>query len=248
MDRSHPRFESLLKREKLVEGFSKGLVVPEGLIAQGRGEAFDYLLGERTTESAESAERAAAAALLLAKKPVISVNGNLAALAKSEVVALARASGATLEVNLFHWSQRRAKAIRVALEMEGAEGVLAEDPDSQLEGVAHDRGRCHSKGIFAADVVVIPLEDGDRASALVGMGKTVISIDLNPISRTSRVANISIVDEVTRAFSNMTKFVEELSGDSEKARRTIESYDNPGTLSEVFSTIMERLKELSLRR
>lgn len=233
------------RREKLVEGFRNGLVVPEGLIAQGRGEAFDYLLGEKTTDLAESAEKAAAAALLLARKAVISVNGNLAALAASEVVSLAGASGATIEVNLFHWSESRVKAIRVALEAESAKGVLAENPDRQLDGVAHDRGRCHSRGIFGADVVIIPLEDGDRASALAEMGKTVISIDLNPLSRTSRAAKISIIDEVTRALPNITKFVEELSGDSESARKTIESYDNSRTVSKVFSVILERLKSLS---
>ena len=52
---SHPRLKSLLVREKLVNGFLRGLVAAEGLIAHGRGEAFDYLLGERTTESAHVA-------------------------------------------------------------------------------------------------------------------------------------------------------------------------------------------------
>ena len=45
--RSHPRAKSLLIRKKLVEGFDNGLVAKEGLLAQGRGEAFDYLLGEK---------------------------------------------------------------------------------------------------------------------------------------------------------------------------------------------------------
>ena len=44
--RSHPRYQSLLNREKLVKGFNIGLVAKEGLLAHGRGEAFDYLLGE----------------------------------------------------------------------------------------------------------------------------------------------------------------------------------------------------------
>ncbi len=45
--KSHPRAKSLLIREKLVSGFDNGLVAKEGLLAQGRGEAFDYLLGEK---------------------------------------------------------------------------------------------------------------------------------------------------------------------------------------------------------
>jgi 4-phosphopantoate--beta-alanine ligase len=46
--KSHPRAKSLLIREKLVSGFDSGLVAKEGLLAQGRGEAFYYLLGEKT--------------------------------------------------------------------------------------------------------------------------------------------------------------------------------------------------------
>ena len=49
---NHPRAKSLHIRELLVAGFKDGLVVPEGLIAHGRGEAFDYLLGEHTSEAA----------------------------------------------------------------------------------------------------------------------------------------------------------------------------------------------------
>ena len=63
---NHPRRESLLIRERLVEGFREGYVAPQGLIAQGRGECFDYLIGEVTTEEAWEAERAAVAAMLLA--------------------------------------------------------------------------------------------------------------------------------------------------------------------------------------
>jgi 4-phosphopantoate--beta-alanine ligase len=49
-------------------------------------------------------------------------------------------------------------------------------------------------------VVLIPLEDGDRAQALEDEGKKIISIDLNPLSRTSQVASVSIVDNVVRAI------------------------------------------------
>src|SRR2546426_7296798 len=59
--RSHPRYTSLMTREKLVRAWKAGIVVPEGLIAHGRGEAFDYLLGEETSAPALVAEKAAAA-------------------------------------------------------------------------------------------------------------------------------------------------------------------------------------------
>src|SRR3989442_394321 len=52
--RSHPRYGSLVTREKLVTAWKAGIVVPEGLIAHGRGEAIDYLLGEEASARAAS--------------------------------------------------------------------------------------------------------------------------------------------------------------------------------------------------
>jgi len=245
LDPSHPRYDSLRKREKIVEGYRAGLIVPQGLIAHGRGEMFDYLLGETTLPPALRAERAAAAVMLLAKKPVISVNGNLAALCPEAVVRLADTARARIEVNLFHRSDERAKLIREWLESCGAKDVLAENPDAFLDRVDHERGRCHSEGILSSDVVLIPLEDGDRASALVKMGKSVISIDLNPLSRTSLCATISIVDEVTRAVPSIARFVEELRNDRATASGTIESYDNDQTLRSIYELIIERLGNLT---
>ena len=87
----HPRYRSLVTRERLARCAKRGIVAWEGLTAHGRGEAFDYLIGERTTESALLAERTAAALLLKADRPVISVNGNTAALASREIAALQEA-------------------------------------------------------------------------------------------------------------------------------------------------------------
>src|ERR1044072_9417261 len=98
----HPRAQSLRIREKLVDGFRRNLVVAEGLIAHGRGEAFDYLIGERTMPVARQAVRAAAAVLLLSKNPVLYVNGNAAALVPEEIVELSEITGAAIEVNLFY--------------------------------------------------------------------------------------------------------------------------------------------------
>jgi len=244
-DSSHPRYLSLRERELLVAGFRAGLVVPEGLIAHGRGEMFDYLFGEETLPPALRAEQAAAAALVLAEKPVISINGNTAALCAEEAVRLAEATGACIEVNLFHWSDARAKLIREVLESKGATEVLAEDPDSVLEGVHHERGRCHSEGIFSADTVLVPLEDGDRASALAEMGKTVISIDLNPLSRTTLFSSISIVDELTRAMPNLVRFSKELGAEQSRALNIARSFDNATSLREIFKLIGERFGQLA---
>ena len=62
----HPRYKSLMTRERLAAMVEKGLVTPTGLISHGRGEAYDYLMGEKSTEAALNAERAAAAFLLRA--------------------------------------------------------------------------------------------------------------------------------------------------------------------------------------
>ena len=47
-DESHPRYNSLLSRHKLEIAASKGMLADSAMIAfVGRGEAFDYLLGEK---------------------------------------------------------------------------------------------------------------------------------------------------------------------------------------------------------
>ena len=87
--KDHPRYESLKLREKIVDAYNQGILAESGMIAHGRGEAFDYLLGEETTSNAKKAVQAAAAVLILAKNPVISVNGNTTALVPNEIVKLA---------------------------------------------------------------------------------------------------------------------------------------------------------------
>ncbi|MEM0089589.1 MAG: phosphopantothenate/pantothenate synthetase family protein, partial [Archaeoglobaceae archaeon] len=86
--KDHPRYESLVTREKLVEGVKLGITAIQGLIAHGRGEAFDYILGEKSNEFALKAEKVATATLLLAKHPVISVNGNTAVLVAESIKEL----------------------------------------------------------------------------------------------------------------------------------------------------------------
>ncbi len=246
--RSHPRYYSLMLREKLVEGFRNGVVIPEGLIAHGRGECFDYLIGEVSIEPALKAERAAAAALLLAKHPVISVNGNTAALAADEVVKLARDVGAKIEVNLFYRTVERAAKIRDLLLKASAREVLGvEDASAVIPELESERRRVSPEGILKADVVLVPLEDGDRTEALRKLGKTVIAVDLNPLSRTSRAATITIVDNVVRALPRIRAFSKELKGlrDEEK-KKILDGYDNDAVLRETLEVITGRLKSLAM--
>ncbi len=242
--KSHPRYESLRRREKLVKAWRADVVVPEGLIAHGRGEAFDYLFGEETSAPALVAEKAAAACLLRAKHPVISVNGNVAALEAREIVRLAKAIPARIEINLFHRTDERVRRILRILERAGADQVLGMRPDARIPGLDSKRALSCRQGIFGADVVLVPLEDGDRAEALLRMGKTVISVDLNPFSRTSRNASVPIVDELGRALRQVRMFVNELRRDPHEATRIARAYDRFGNLRAVYSFLNWRLRNL----
>ena len=204
---SHPRYASLVTRERIVAGVERGITSVHGLIAQGRGEAFDYLIGETTHPFAETAIEAAAALLLRARHPVVSVNGNVAALAAREVVLLATLVGAAVEVNIFHSSKARERAIRGALEEAGATRVLMPSRSTTLPGLNHNRKFIHAEGIAKADVVFVPLEDGDRCQALRAAGKDVITVDLNPLSRTARTATVTIVDNLVRCLPRLNERV-----------------------------------------
>jgi len=233
----HPRYRSLVTRERLAECARKGIVAMEGLTAHGRGEAFDYLLGERTTESAHLAEQTAAAMLMSARHPVISVNGNTAALAAPEIAALQRACGALVEVNLFHRTEERIALIEDLLRDAGAAVYSGEA--ERLLPLSHDRAWCRREGMFSADVVLVPLEDGDRCEALVSMGKTVIAVDLNPLSRTAQRATLTIVDELTRALPAISRACRELPPADRE--RLISSADNHYLLSEAIREMTTRL-------
>lgn len=228
----HPRHASLLTRHRIEAGVELGITSRQGLIAQGRGEAFDYLLGERTIPSADEAERAAAAQLLLAEHPVLSVNGNVAALVPGEMVELAEATGADLEVNLFNRTEERMRAIADHLRKHGAEEVKGLAANERIPGLSHERGKVDADGIHDADVVLVPLEDGDRAEALAAMGKTEIVVDLNPRSRSARSAAIPIVDNIIRAVPNVTRHARELAdADQEELREIVESFDREAALA-----------------
>ncbi len=231
-----------MTRERLVQGYRDGLVVLEGLLAHGRGEAFDYILGERTPPPAERAAAVAASHLLRARRPVLSVNGNTAVLAGEPMVELSAAIPAALEVNLFHRSEERVERIIRHLEGFGAKGVLGRNPDAHIPGLESERGLCAREGIYSADVVLVPLEDGDRTERLAAMDKVVLAVDLNPLSRTSRAASVSIVDEISRATANLLRAATKLRGKPEDLRRLADGFDNSANLKAVIGCIRDYLE------
>ncbi|MDK2893100.1 4-phosphopantoate--beta-alanine ligase [Methanohalophilus sp.] len=241
----HPRYLSLLTRERIVEGVKVGITSMQGLIAQGRGECFDYLLGEKTHQFATESERVAAAMLILAEHPIISVNGNTAALVPEQMIRLSEIVSASLEVNLFHRTDERVNRIIDHLMNNGASEVLGGKGDANLP-LSHARGIVDKNGIFSADVVLVPLEDGDRCETLVGMGKKVITIDLNPLSRTSRTATVSIVDNVVRALDVIADAALGMQDwDREQLVKLVESYDNKVNLKMSLDAINENLRNMA---
>jgi 4-phosphopantoate--beta-alanine ligase len=208
-------------------------------MAHGRGEAFDYLLGEKTSKYAQNAIHAAAFLLVTASYPVISVNGNVAALCPKEIVKLAGIVNAKIEVNLFYANEKRKKNIVNVLRKAGAKEILGVDSKSsrRISGLDSARRIVDKNGIYKADVVVVPLEDGDRTIALKKAGKKVITFDLNPLSRTAKTADITIVDNVVRAINRLI-----LECKSKKIQKT--PFNNKKNLA---ASVLEIKKNLSRR-
>ena len=242
--KNHPRAKSLHIREKLVEGYKSGLVVEEGLLAHGRGEMFDYLIGEKTSKNALQAIKAAALALVLARSPVISVNGNFAALCPKEIVQLAKTVNAKIEINLFYANQKRKKAISLVLKKNGAKNILGLNAKNSTKIPKLDSARriVDKNGIFSADVVLVPLEDGDRTIALKKFGKKVITFDLNPLSRTAQTADITIVDNVIRGMKILIETSKKL---VKKKDLKQEKFDNKKNLSQTIVAMKKNLRRLA---
>ena len=239
---SHPRAKSLRLRERLVEGLHKGVVTESGLVAHGRGEALDYLLGEQTHPFAERAIAAASALLTLASHPVITLNGNVAALIGPELGPFAaNHPHLVFEVNIFHYTAQRAQCILAHLHELGMDRALqfaSAAVPAVLPGLDSQRRFMHPDGVGRADVVLIPLEDGDRCQALVASGRKVIAIDLNPLSRTAVFAHITIVDELTRVLRTLDRrLLADRTVPRTDLERRLAEYDNEVTLREAITAI-----------
>jgi len=224
--KDHPRSASLNERHKIIEGMHKKIVAEAGLIAHGRGEAFDYLIGEETHDFAIEAIEAATAELYLAKKPVLSVNGNVTVLCPQEMVEFSNLSRIPLEINLFYRKPGRVEAIKQYLDEYNPHLLLGIDPNyfDESEEISSQRRFVDLRGIGQADVVFVPLEDDDRTEGLVNEGKRVITVDLNPLSRTAQKAHITIVDNIVRVFPKMIESYKNMN--EEKATKILNGYDN----------------------
>ena len=244
--KTHPRYESLLLREKITDCLKEGIISETGIAAHGRGEAFDYFLGEKTTREADKAIKAAAELLCKAKNPVVSVNGNIACLVPKEVVELSEIVPLKIEINLFYRTYEREIKIKKRLEKYGARNILGvgNNANESIPGLDSLRGKVSREGIFSSDVVIVPLEDGDRALALKKMGKRVIAIDLNPLSRTSLCSDITIVDNVIRA---MPKLIEEMKKFKEKRIEENLEFENRENLKKSIKIMKKNLSNWEVK-
>ena len=211
-DPSHPRYQSLMMRKKVSDAGAKGMLAESAMIAHGRGEAFDYLLSEQTIDSAFAATKEVAARLVKAKKPVLSLNGNAIALAAREFLLIASQLGCPIEINIFYRTPQRMGALLAHLKLLNTNldldvEILGGVPDARIPGLEGPRAACQQKGFFEADTILVPLEDGDRCEALIAMGKEVLVIDLNPLSRSARTGTVAVVDEVTRVAKNLVQLI-----------------------------------------
>jgi len=84
-----------------------------------------------------------------------------------------------------------------------------------------------------------------RTEALVKMGKKVIAIDLNPLSRTAKSAHITVVDNIVRALPIIIHNAKELSSCSrEELKAILEQFDNRANLDASEMLIRHGLREV----
>jgi 4-phosphopantoate--beta-alanine ligase len=250
---SHPRKKSLLSRQKIVDATKNGLLADSAMIAHGRGEAFDYLLGEKTSNSARLAIKESASRLIESDNPVISVNGNTAVLAGKSLIRVAAVLNCPIEVNIYYRTEERISKLNSFLEKQKeivsqeknpdnwigdwnsavkSVKILGKEGDGRIQGLEGPRSICSSQGIEKADVILVPLEDGDRCEALVNLGKQVLVVDLNPLSRTAKMATITIVDEISRAAELLLEYA--INKEEKSAK-----WNNQGILNDALKIIAE---------
>ncbi|KZX15545.1 4-phosphopantoate--beta-alanine ligase [Methanobrevibacter curvatus] len=243
--KNHPRYNSLIEREKIKDAMKKSYLAESGMIAHGRGEAFDYLIEEKTSKTAEMAIKASLAMLLLSENPVISINGNSTALAIDQIIELSKKINAKVELNLFYRTDKRVKIIKELFEKKGFNKLLGTDPYNlkYINGLESPRATASKEGIYSADTILVMLEDGDRTEILAQNGKFIIAIDLNPLSRTAQMANITIVDNITRTIPLMIKISDNLKNKTEKElNKIINDFSNEKNLNDSLELIRGKFK------
>ncbi|MDQ2685336.1 MAG: phosphopantothenate/pantothenate synthetase family protein, partial [Thermoproteota archaeon] len=151
-----------------------------------------------------------------------------------------------LEVNLFYYTKERESKILNELAKFGVSNVLGTNPDNlvRIPELESNRRLVDSNGIFRADTVFVPLEDGDRTLGLKKMGKKVITVDLNPLSRTSLEASITIVDNIIRVIPLLIERIQyhEKNSTESDLSTIVKSYDNKKSLKSALFTMNRNME------
>ncbi|HQQ49314.1 MAG TPA: phosphopantothenate/pantothenate synthetase family protein, partial [Methanofastidiosum sp.] len=120
---------------------------------------------------------------------------------------------------------------------------VGRNANEKIPGLDSLRGNVSRDGIFTADVVLVPLEDGDRAIALKNMGKKVIAIDLNPLSRTSLCSDITIVDNIVRAMPKLIQEIKIFKSNNTKEEFEFDNKENIKKSVRIMRDNLLRLEE-----
>ena len=99
------------------------------------------------------------------------------------------------------------------------------------------------EGINKADLIFIPLEDGDRAEKLAALKKDIVNVDLNPLSRTAITSTVTIVDNIVRAMPLLIEYVNKYAEcDKDILLEKIKNYDNRKNLDNAIHDILKRFE------
>lgn len=245
LNKDHPRYESLVYREKIVEAHKKGILADSGMIAHGRGETFDYLIGEKTTSNSLNTIEVASCYFLTAKHPVLSVNGNTTALVAEDIAELSKLLDIPVEINLYYRTPERIANIEKVYNDLGVKQLLGTDDDDFIDtpDLNGPRSPVSIEGINKSDVIFIPLEDGDRAEKLAKLKKNIINVDLNPLSRTAQTSTVTIVDNIVRVMPLLIESINKyMDLDKSKLKKRIAEYDNKDNLDTAVADIIKRFE------
>lgn len=245
INKDHPRYQSLLYREKIVEAHKNGILADSGMIAHGRGETFDYLIGEKTTDNSKNTIKVAACYFLTRKRPVLSVNGNTTALVSEDIAELSKILDIPVEINLYYRTPERIKNIEAVYKKLGVKEILGTDDDDFMDtpDLNGPRSPVSIEGINKADLIFIPLEDGDRAEKLAALEKDIVNVDLNPLSRTAITSTVTIVDNIVRVMPLLIDYVKKYSEcDKEFLQEKIDNFNNRNNLDIAIQDILKRFE------
>ena len=159
--KTHPRYLSLALRDTIVAGVEqRDYLCPWAYRARAWGGFRLPHRGNDTTLRDGGNPRGGGDASSRSTPCHLRQRAMLAALAPDGLIALGRVLNAPLEVNIFHTETGREQRIREHLLKHGASDVLMPTTQAQLSYIDSNRKFVHPDGIFKADVVFVPLEDG----------------------------------------------------------------------------------------